>query len=154
MMPFNEPVTTICDHDIFARNVLKNGLKGISRVQPVVLQSLYVKQLTPVKTRLILNMLDSLSIQCQRCSRTGLQRGNFRRSFEEMSRKKTPTCSCSAADIRCLWSGSKNELSSHLEQCPYEQLRPILTELLDENRQLKQRMNERESSTSAKNKNF
>ena len=46
--------------------------------------------------------------------------------------------SCSAADIRCPWEGRANQRSSHTVSCDYERLRPVLTELIIENNQLKQ----------------
>jgi hypothetical protein len=93
-----------------------------------------------MKTRLILNMLDNLLVKCKTCHQTAIQRGNFKDHLKTC--RKRNKCSCSASDIRCPWIGPYDQLSVHLSQCPYEQLRPILTEILIENQRLREQLNE------------
>ncbi|CAF1148224.1 unnamed protein product [Didymodactylos carnosus] len=38
----------------------------------------------------------------------------------------------------CSWKGSRNDLSAHLTTCPYNAIRPTLTKLMGENKQLKE----------------
>ncbi|CAF1348230.1 unnamed protein product [Adineta steineri] len=82
-----------------------------------------MKDLMPVETHLILNM----------------QRGSFKDHLKRC--RKTIMCSCSVSDIQYPWIGLKDQLSSHLSQCSYEQIRPILNQILEENHRLKQKLN-------------
>jgi hypothetical protein len=44
--------------------------------------------------------------------------------------------SCQRADIKCPWKGPKDELQKHLSTCVYDQMRPILDDLLTINTRL------------------
>jgi hypothetical protein len=39
--------------------------------------------------------------------------------------------SCSAVDLKCPWKGPKDQFQTHLSQCHYEIMRPILGNLLN-----------------------
>jgi len=137
--PFEEPVTTRCDHT-FCYKCIEKWINTNNSCPTCRSQISNIKTLTPVKTRLVLNMLDSLLVKCKTCHQTGIQRGNFKDHLKTCRTRNI--CSCTASDIRCPWIGQNDQLSLHRSQCPYEQIRPVLTEILAENRQLKEQINQ------------
>ncbi|CAF1323982.1 unnamed protein product [Rotaria sordida] len=46
---------------------------------------------------------------------------------------------CLSSDIKCPWTGARDELDKHLKTCMFNPLRPLITELINENQQLKDR---------------
>ncbi|CAF1433312.1 unnamed protein product [Adineta steineri] len=84
-----------------------------------------MKELMPVETCLILNMLDNIFVKCKTFSQTGIQRGNFKDHLKRC--RKTIMCSCSVPDIQYPWVGQKDQLFSYLSRCLYEQIRPVLS---------------------------
>ena len=39
---------------------------------------------------------------------------------------------CVSADIKCQWSGKREEFDLHLVTCPFQQIRPIIDQLMNE----------------------
>jgi len=137
--PFEEPVTTRCDHT-FCYKCIEQWINTNNSCPTCRSRISNIKALTPVKTRLVLNMLDGLSVKCKTCHQTGIQRGNFKDHLKTCPKRNI--CSCTASDIRCPWIGQNDQLSLHRSQCPYEQIRPVLTEILAENRQLEEKISQ------------
>jgi hypothetical protein len=55
------------------------------------------------------------------------------------------TVVCSAADVKCPWMGSIDQLKQHVASCSYEQIRPVLVELTTENENLKSLCNQQQT---------
>jgi hypothetical protein len=83
----------------------------------------------PINTRIVLNQLDRLLIRCLLCNETNIQRCNWK-NHEKICLKKIVTCP--SADIKCRWEGSRDILSIHLNNCTFQQVRPIIDELKNE----------------------
>jgi hypothetical protein len=135
--PFEKPVTTLCEH-IFCYQCIEQWITNENSC-PICRRNISnIRELTPVKVRLVLNMLDSLLVKCKTCGQTGIERGYFKDHLK-MCRKRN-ICLCPASHIRCPWTGRNEQLPLHLSQCPYEQIRPVLSKILQENRQLEQQI--------------
>jgi len=93
-----------------------------------------------INTRIVLNQLDRLLVRCLLCGESNIQRCNYQ-NHENTCVKKIVLCS--AADIKCSWKGTRDELTVHLNNCPFEQLRPIIDELKNE---IQMRKNELQNS--------
>jgi hypothetical protein len=85
----------------------------------------YVK----INTRIVLNQLDRLLVRCLACGESNIQRCNYQNHEKTCSKK---VVFCPAADIKCTWKGPRDELTTHSNNCPFQQLRPIIDELKDE----------------------
>ena len=131
--PFLDPVSTPCRH-AFCRQCVKDHLvkKPICSDCGLPLSS---DNLVPM-VLIVCKMLDNLLVKCVGCEQTDIKRSQFDHHIEEIC-PKTAVC-CSAVDIRCPWKGRKSQLDTHKASCDYERLRPVLTELIAENNQLKQ----------------
>ncbi len=82
-----------------------------------------------INTRIVLNQLYRLLVRCLICGESNIQRCDYQ-NHENTCGKKIVLCS--AADIKCTWKGARNELTLHLINCPFEQLRPIIDEIKNE----------------------
>ncbi|CAF0840624.1 unnamed protein product [Adineta ricciae] len=133
--PFQRPVHTQCDHTFCYACIAPwvSSNKSCPTCRSTISD---IQELKAIKTRLVLNMLDSLPVKCKTCGSTNIERGNFEDHVKVCQRKSMHSYSCAAADVLCPWVGSKYQLSEHLSQCPYEQLRPVLSKILAENQQL------------------
>ena len=81
-------------------------------------------------------ILDKLLVQCSLCQQTNIQRVKFIEHYNQSCPKRI--VSCSAKDINCQWTGTFDQLNEHTNTCPYEQIRPHLIKLIQENQILKQ----------------
>jgi hypothetical protein len=75
--------------------------------------------------------------------KAGIERGNFDVHITKQCAKQN--AACYSADIKCPWTGSHKQLEEHLKTCPYTALRPMLTQIMSEERQLKEQVNEQQS---------
>ncbi|CAF3341582.1 unnamed protein product [Rotaria sp. Silwood1] len=135
--PFQQPITTSCDHS-YCQVCIQRWLDEGYSSCPACRHPLSINNLKPVTTRLILNILDKLLVKCLQCGQTGIQRGNFNDHITKICPKGSIVCS--ASDIKCPWSGQRDQLQNHLIDCSYEQLRPVLNSLINTNRQLEQQV--------------
>lgn len=138
--PLVEPVSTPCKHT-FCRICIENKIRktgGACAKAKCKNKSITLEDLMPVSERIVLNMLDRLLVKCLNCGMPNVQRG----TFEKHATKTCPKAIvlCSAVDIKCPWTGSTDQLKQHLITCAYEQLRPILIELIHDNRQSKEKL--------------
>jgi hypothetical protein len=138
--PLVEPTSTPCKHT-FCRICIETKIKkcGGACAKPKCKNKfLTLEDLTPVTERIVLNMLDRLLVRCMGCGTTNIQRG----AYEKHVIKSCPkaTVSCTAVDLKCAWMGSSEQLKQHILVCPYEQIRPILTQITQENQQLKEQL--------------
>ncbi|CAF1321836.1 unnamed protein product [Rotaria sp. Silwood1] len=98
--------------------------------------------MAPIQEGIVLEMLNSLLVECTKCKDKNIRRGDLQR-HEEKSCKRV-FVQCKAADIKCPWKGVREELDAHMEQCVFEPLRPVLAELIMENEQLKEKIDQLE----------
>ncbi|CAM4782259.1 unnamed protein product [Rotaria magnacalcarata] len=112
--PFQHPVTTPCDHS-YCQECIEHWLDEGYSTCPACRQPTSINNLKPITTRLVLNILDRLQVKCLECGQCGIQR---------------------ASDIKCPWSGQRDQLQEHLINCSYEKLRSVLDCLINTNRTL------------------
>ena len=132
--PFVRPVSTNCKkRHKFCRLCIETWLKN-HRTCPKCRQPLIAEDLVSVTEDIVVDVLNELKVKCIGCGQKGIDRGDF----EEHRKKTCPTIivSCTAHDIKCLWKGPQHALENHLKTCSFEVLRPLLTSLIDENREL------------------
>jgi hypothetical protein len=138
--PLFDPLSTPCKHT-FCRLCIETKIKktgGACAKPKCKNKSIALEDLTPVTERIVLNMLDRLLVRCTSCGAPNIQRGAFEKHATKLCPKAT--VNCSAADLKCPWNGSSDQLKQHIMICTYEQLRPILTEIIQDNRQLKEQI--------------
>lgn len=135
--PFKYPVTTPCDHT-YCQECIEHWLDEGYSSCPTCRQILTTDDLKAVTTRLVLNILDRLLVRCSQCEQSGIQRGNFNDHINKVCPKGTILCS--ASDIKCPWSGPRDQLENHLINCNYEKLRSVLGYLVNTNRQLEEQV--------------
>jgi hypothetical protein len=82
-----------------------------------------------INTRIVLNQLNRLPVRCLLCNETNIQRCNYQNHEKTCSKK---IVLCPADDIKCTWKGPRDELTIHLDTCPFQKLRPVIDELKDE----------------------
>ena len=68
--------------------------------------------------------LNELLVCCQTCNQTSIKR----KDFEEHIRSTCPKAAvlCTAAELRCPWSGLRDQLDQHLTICRFNAARDIL----------------------------
>jgi len=138
--PLVEPVSTPCKHT-FCRACIENKIKktgGACAKPKCKNKSIPLEDLTPVTERIVLNMLDRLLVKCTSCGTSNIQRGAFEKHATKICPKAT--VACTAVDIKCPWIGPSDQLKQHMISCAYEQIRPILVEIIQDNRQLKEKI--------------
>ncbi len=138
--PLMEPVSTPCKHT-FCRVCIENKIKktgGMCAKPKCKSKSLTVEDLSPVTERIVLNMLDRLLVKCNNCGMTNIPRGAYERHSTKICPKAT--IPCTAVDMKCTWTGPSDLLKQHIVTCPHEQLRPILAEIIQDNRQMKEKI--------------
>jgi hypothetical protein len=142
--PFKDPHCTPCS-ETFCRECITNWIQTQNASCPHCRQALSVSVLTQAP-RSLRNMLDRLRVKCIFCEQNGLQRANF----DEHIRKVCPktVVSCPSADIKCPWTGQRDQLNQHLATCHFEPMRPVITELIVENQQLKDHINQQTTRNS------
>ncbi|CAF0748052.1 unnamed protein product [Rotaria sp. Silwood1] len=138
--PLVDPVSTPCKHT-FCRICIENKLNKIGGpcAKPKCKnRSMTLNDLTSVTERIVLNMLDRLLVKCMICGTINIPRGSFEKHLTNFCPKVT--VSCTAFDLKCSWIGSNEQLKQHITVCTYEQMRPILMEIIQNNHQLKEQL--------------
>ena len=134
--PFQDPVNTPCDHT-FCENCIEQWINEDNNSCPTCRRSLSIDSLIPA-TRIVVHLLDRLQVQCQTCGEKSIQRSSY---IDHISKTCPKTIvSCLAEDILCPWKGPRFLLNTHYEQCPYQQIRSILTDLIQTKYQLNQKI--------------
>ncbi|CAF2408487.1 unnamed protein product [Rotaria sp. Silwood2] len=138
--PLVDPVSTPCKHT-FCRMCIQNKFKktgGTCAKPKCKNRSISLNDLTSVTERIVLNMLDRLLVKCMLCGTINIPRASFEKHVTNFCPKVT--VSCTAIDLKCPWIGSNEQLKQHISVCTYEQMRPILTEITQNNHQLKEQI--------------
>ncbi|CAF1351085.1 unnamed protein product [Adineta steineri] len=134
--PFVHPVSTNCKKKHkFCRHCIEQWLKHNSSC-PTCRRNLNSEDLISITEDIVVDVLNELRVKCIRCGKTDLERGDFNNHLKNSC--LSAIVSCPAQDIKCLWTGHPNQLSSHLKHCTYQSLRPLIVSLFNENHQLKQ----------------
>jgi hypothetical protein len=137
--PLESPVSLSKCHHTFCKKCIKIWLDR-NQTCPTCRQvtigqvgrsyrSFEVPTYVPINTRIVLNQLDRLLVRCSLCSETNIQRSHWK-NHEKNCLKKV--ISCPSADIKCPWEGSRDALSIHLNNCAFQQVRPVIDELKNE----------------------
>ena len=84
----------------------------------------------PLTTRIVLSQLDRLLVRCSHCHQNNIERGNFDDHIQHQCRQVNVRCK--AADLKCTWTGKRQELMEHSAICPLLQIRPVIQELRSE----------------------
>ncbi|CAF2018622.1 unnamed protein product, partial [Rotaria magnacalcarata] len=153
--PFVDPMSSPCQHTVCCQ-CIKKWLKKSSTC-PICRKSLVENDLKPVTERILLQMLHRLKVKCTECGQTDLERGNFNDHIEKACTNST--VECPSAVIKCPWRGQRDQLNDHLATCAFEPIRPMFSELINENRQLKEQVqqlqmnNQRLQDTAAREMN-
>jgi hypothetical protein len=126
--PYNDPVSTNCKSKkhTFCRHCIEEWI-GRNPSCPTCREALAIPDLTPITDGFLIDMLNELQIRCQFCQQAGLERGNFIDHISKGCLKVN--ISCPSADIKCPWTGSRDQLDQHLSACIFNPLRPLITEL-------------------------
>jgi hypothetical protein len=123
--PLEEPLSANqCGHT-FCRKCITNTFRDMSNC-PICRQPLTLEDFHPVTIRPFLNQLNQILVKCKLCSQSNIQRGNFKDHATTCTKK---IVSCPAADIKCDWTGQRNEIQDHVNICPLIKVQPIITEL-------------------------
>lgn len=135
--PFINPMTLPCKHTV-CKQCIESWLQQTKSCPVCRKAPLQQDQLKSVTESILIQMLDRLKVKCNECGQTDLERGNFSDHLAKTCIKSI--IDCPAADIRCTWKGQRDQLDSHLATCNFERIRPVLSELIAENRQLKEKI--------------
>ncbi len=136
--PFDDPCCTSCG-ETFCRKCITHWIEAEKGSCPHCRQTLSTNTLNKVP-RPLQNMLDRLRVKCTTCGQTELQRGNFDDHIEKLCPKMV--IPCRSADIKCPWTGQRDQLNQHLVDCRFELMRPVITQFIAENQQLKDQVNQ------------
>jgi len=136
--PFDFPVCNPqCGHT-FCQECIKTWHKN-SSICPTCRQRAYIKSYTPVKTRAVLNQLSRLHFKCNLCQQMNIEDRN---KHLEICPKQV--IKCPSADIQCQWKGKREDFPIHLETCPFQQIRPIINQLIEEIKTIKETQHEQQ----------
>ncbi len=136
--PLNDPCCTSCG-ETFCRACITDWIQTQNGSCPLCRQIILIKDLKRVP-RALQNMLDRLQIKCILGGQTELQRGNFDDHIQKVCPKMLVVCP--SADIKCPWTGQRDQLNKHLVDCRFEPMRSVITQFLAENQQLKDQANQ------------
>jgi DNA repair exonuclease SbcCD ATPase subunit len=133
---FQDPYCTPCDHT-FCRQCIIERIDSGSAICPRCANPLSILHIQQA-SRTIRDMLTRARVVCRYCGQTGLQKENFNEHLNRGCPKTQVTCP--AEDVKCSWTGERDQLDHHLKTCAYYSLHAILSKLMTDNRQLKEQM--------------
>ncbi|CAF1370396.1 unnamed protein product [Adineta ricciae] len=137
--PFIDPLRTPCHHS-FCRRCITKWIFGGNSSCPICRKHIGSINSLAQATHSVKNFVEYLPVKCTLCETTNIRRRDFHEHIEKTCPKVH--VSCSAADIKCPWKGTRDQLANHESKCTFEPLRSTLSELINENQQLKERIND------------
>ena len=124
--PFDLPVySSQCGHT-FCQECIQKWLKNSSSC-PTCRHPVTMNDCIPVKTRVVLNQLSRLRMKCNLCEQINVEDRN---KHKEICSKQI--IKCTSADLKCQWTGKREDLDLHLKTCPFTQIRPIMDQLINQ----------------------
>jgi hypothetical protein len=141
--PFVDPVSTPtgetfcrpCISQILLRDVSDESIKSSLNNDQ---HTSKLQSLKPVTEKLVIDLLDSLLVRCLDCEQINIPRGQLDKHKSESCIQATVLCP--AADIKCHWIGTRQELDEHLDQCNFQPLRSAFNDIFDEHHEFKNRI--------------
>ena len=133
----------VCDEPFIDPVTAPDGRKGCRLCLTEDSPSQSAK-LQPIEELIVLEMLRSLKIQCPQCEEINIRRGDVEKHQQNTCRRAI--VSCQASDIKCPWRGAREKLDDHMDHCVFQPLRPALSELITQNKHLKEQLNKLETS--------
>ncbi len=98
---------------------------------------------TPIDELIVIQMLNDLLVKCLKYEEINIRRGEFDQHEQRVCRQAI--IPCKATDIKCPWTGPREQLDKHIDECVFEPLRPALEEIIIENKQLHEKINKLEN---------
>jgi hypothetical protein len=129
MSPFQSPTSGACGHT-FCQGCVQGWVARQSTCPTCRIRT-STEDFRPISTRIVINLLDRLLVRCKRCDQTNIPRGDVN---EHEKRCPNQTISCPAFDIKCPWKGTQNALTAHLEECPFQKMRPVIEDLYEQSK--------------------
>jgi hypothetical protein len=136
--PFDLPVCNPQCRHTFCQECIKTWHKN-SSICPTCRQRVYIKSYRPVKTRAVLNQLSRLHLKCNLCQQMNIEDRN-----KHLKICPKQVIKCPSADIQCQWKGTREDFPIHLETCPFQQIRPIINQLIEEIKTIRESQNEQQ----------
>lgn len=127
--PLKDPYYTPCS-ETFCRECITNWIQTPNTSCAHYRQALSVNVLTQAP-RSLRNMLDRLRVKCIRCQPNELKLVNFDEHIQKACPKAVVLCP--SADIKCQWTGQRDQLEQHFATCRFEPMRSVITEFMVEN---------------------
>ncbi|CAF1328721.1 unnamed protein product [Rotaria magnacalcarata] len=125
--PYLDPVVVLTCNHIFCRT----GIERVMKDKPVCPMCRHMpftlSELQPANLPLV-NCLNELLVKCDTCDQMNIKRNMFDEHINKLCPKAKVTCS--AADLNCEWTDSRDQLDDHLAHCKFEPLRSVLGPLL------------------------
>lgn len=91
---------------------------------------------------IVMEMLNSLLVQCIQCGEINIRRDALEKHDQTACRRALVRCD--ACDIKCTWKGTREQREQHLAECIFEPLRPALSNIIIENKELRERIEQLE----------
>ncbi|UJR17592.1 hypothetical protein I4U23_004488 [Adineta vaga] len=132
--PFTDPRIAECEH-VFCNLCITDWMQKGNNSCPI--DRTPISKLTHLN-RPFRNLLNDLEVKCRMCGQTRLKRSDFDNHVKNVCPNTGVVCL--AADIKCQWVGSRQELNNHMQTCDYQRMRPVLDQLIMENEHLKIRL--------------
>lgn len=131
-LPFQSPVSLSCQHT-FCRQCIERWLQENDSC-PTCRENPELDEFdeviySPINTFIVTNQLDRLLVRCNQCQQANILRGNFRDHEDKCPNR---VVGCSSSDIECPWKGRKEDKFQHINQCPFNEIRPIIVRLRSE----------------------
>ncbi|CAF4354621.1 unnamed protein product, partial [Adineta steineri] len=123
--PFREPVTSVKCHHTFCKECIDNWMQRRSLCPVCAIRS-FREDYQLNQSHVLRNQLDRLLVRCDACQQINIQRGNFQTHTERCAYW---SISCTASDIRCPWTGMRQQLNNHVTGCTFQRIRPIVDDL-------------------------
>ena len=125
--PFINPVLLPCQETFCKKCIEENINAHTNNCSQCNQDTLKSMANINVRNPILEKVLGKLLVKCRRCSQNNIQRKDFLKHIEEICPKRI--VKCSANDIKCWWQGTYDQFNQHLDQCSYEKLRTLLTDL-------------------------